>query len=196
MSHDRIRIAGSRRLATLSMAGLLACGVACADPSLSPTDHDRIAREAARLKQAKGYAFFVVEHRPSGKFVQFAADDRGGLDFDYPLVFASTPAKEPTRDGQCSTHPPTPVEGESVRRLRSTAEEERLKSTLTAAGLPWQALYCLHLTREGVRRGYGLSITGRISDPDAVVRLVERSFLEAYGLPSLDGLNVVTDQDP
>jgi len=187
-----------RAVAALTLATGLAPGHdACAQGTavLSKADQARIEREADRLVRAgEDYAFFIVEDKASGKFVQFASDD-GGVAFDFPVIYAKTTSKEPVRDADCGTTPVVARAGEAVERLRPIEEEQRVKAVLTASRLRWLDLYCLHRTRAGKRAGYGMSITGRVAGPAAAAALVERMFVEAYGITSLAGLNFITDQD-
>lgn len=191
---DRCRKMGYALAAT---SAVLAVSVdASAQPALSAADRARIVAEAGRLKLAKDFAFFVVIEQGSERFVQFSADNEGGVLVDFPVLVASnaTRGTGPYRDDQCGPKPLDALPDETTRRSRSQTEEQRVKDALGAAHVPWVAVYCVHVTQQGIRRGFGMSIKGRLEDTEKIADLVERVFVDAYGMSELTRLRFDSDQ--
>lgn len=183
------------RLPALLLA-LLASFPSAADPTFTQEDATRILRAATRLVRARPdvWTFMIVTEMPSGKYVQFAADNRT-IAFDFPVVaFSKAGVEGPVRDTDCSPVAPARRKDEREERRLSAEEEARLKSFLNAAGQRWEAKYCLSESKNGLRAGYNVYFTGKLVNQKAVAPFVEGVFREVYRLPAIRSVEIETDE--
>jgi hypothetical protein len=174
----------------------LASFTANAGSSITVEDSARIVRSAKRLVESKptDWTFAVVTETASGKFVQFAAEDRA-ITFDFPVLAASVPnVPGPLRDANCSTSKPVPKQGEVEQRRRPEEEVSRLTRFLSANRLLWKTRYCQSLTSNDRRVGYSMSIIGTLESERIVPEFVEGVFREVYLIRDIRGIAIETDE--
>jgi hypothetical protein len=187
-----------RRVALIACSALTALPLASAiaEPpgaSLAAADRARIELEIARIEKATGWAFVTVVDKDSQKYVQFATANPGFALLDLPVKMAYLPQHEAIHHDQCGPNVLTPEWSEVEKRAMSVAEEQRIKTVLSARKVQWADVYCLQMTPGGAREGYAHAIRAVVKDPMRATTLVERLLVDGYGLKSLDHLEIVTE---
>ena len=183
----------SMKIPLLLIAGFIGLS-ANAAPKIGPEDSARILRSATRLVDAKPGRFAVFTETASKKYVQFTGHDKA-ITFDFPVILASVPnAPKLLRDANCSFNPPTKNAAELERRILRKEEELRLTRLLSAQGFQWHLRYCLSLTEDDRRAGYNMSVFGTLDNSKRVPAFVEDVFREVYLMPSIEGIEIETDE--
>ncbi len=185
-------------LLEVTLAAFLASSVALgrAEPLVSKVDAARIAVAVRRvMANTAEWRFVVVEDRPTGRFVQFAAES-GGLIADFPVGgSAVTQPGNRVRMVGCSERPIAQSKDEVPWREPTWVDEGRLVKALDAMHVPWRKIYCANETPEGRRVGHIASIQAKLSSPDAAPAFVERIFAQVYGAEHLGPVHLITDAD-